>query len=82
MDDRDPRKDPRPGDVLGLRRSLIRVDSVALGEVLCAVFLDDALQPHAIVSVPLCDWTLATNESKVEDLPADDPRHTAMILAP
>jgi hypothetical protein len=80
MTTRDPRTDPRPGDLLASGHALVRVDQVALGRVLCAVFRDDAQQPHTITSLPLLEWVLATINSRVVALPEGDPRLTATIL--
>ena len=77
---RDPRTDPRPGDMLACGATLVRVDHVALGEVVGVAFAFNARRPSDIVAVPIAEWIEATREAGVVVLPEDDPRHTATIL--
>lgn len=77
---RDPRTDPHPGDFLACGETLVRVDRVALGEVLVAVFRAWSDHPSGISLVRLSEWAEATREAGVVVLPADDPRQTATIL--
>lgn len=77
---RDPRLAPLPGDWLACGETLIRVDHVALGEILVAVFRLEAKQPCAVTSVPILEFARATRDAGVVVLPEDDPRQTATIL--
>jgi hypothetical protein len=79
--DHDPRTDPRPGDMIRSGSALVRVDRVALNTVLCAVFWAEETQPHSIYSMPISEWIVSTISSTAVDLPADDPRHSSIILA-
>ena len=77
---RDPRTDPRPGDMLRCGDAVVRVDCVAHARVLGVLFPHAATSPSDTFNVAASEWTQAMLEAVVVDLPDDDPRHSATIL--
>jgi hypothetical protein len=77
---RDPRTDPRPGDMLRCGDAIVCVDQVALSRVVGVVFPHCATSPSGIFDVLISEWTEATHEAALVILPEDDPRHSATIL--
>ncbi len=77
---RDPRTDPRPGDLLAIGDALLRVDAVVFQRVVGVVFRHGAMWPCEIFDVSVPEWSEATAKAGVVTIPEGDPRWTATIL--
>jgi hypothetical protein len=77
---RDPRHDPRPGDLLTDADWCVRVDAIRDGLVFVAVYPPTG---HPSTSaVPLREWTEATKDAAVMALADDDPMQTRTVIDP